>query len=108
MSEGYPRRSRAVQRGAGRPGRLSPAGGCRLPPSAGAATMGRMSPPDAPRKAPPERRVQAMFDDIVERNVLVNGLLSLGLDGRWRRAAIRAVHQEPGGRALELGCGKGD
>src|SRR5712691_9504863 len=80
----------------------------RLPPAAGAATMGRMSPPDAPRKAPPERQVQAMFDDIVERYDLVNGLLSLGLDGGWRRAAIRAVHLEPGDRALDLGCGTGD
>ena len=70
--------------------------------------MGRMSSPDAPRKAPPERRVQAMFDDIVERYDLVNGLLSLGLDGGWRRAAIRAVHLEPGDRALDLGCGTGD
>src|SRR5207302_1347519 len=89
-------------------GAAAPAAGSRLPPPARAATMGRMSSPDAPRKAPPERRVQAMFDDIVERYDLVNGLLSLGLDGGWRRAAIRAVHLEPGDRALDPGCGTGD
>jgi demethylmenaquinone methyltransferase / 2-methoxy-6-polyprenyl-1,4-benzoquinol methylase len=49
-----------------------------------------------------------MFDDIVGRYDLVNGLLSLGLDRVWRRAAIRAVPFGPGDRILDLGCGTGD
>jgi demethylmenaquinone methyltransferase / 2-methoxy-6-polyprenyl-1,4-benzoquinol methylase len=48
-----------------------------------------------------------MFDDIVERYDLVNGLLSLGLDRRWRRAAARAVRSRPNGHVLDVGCGTG-
>lgn len=49
-----------------------------------------------------------MFDDIVGRYDLVNGVLSLGLDRVWRRAAVRAVPFGPGDRILDLGCGTGD
>jgi demethylmenaquinone methyltransferase / 2-methoxy-6-polyprenyl-1,4-benzoquinol methylase len=49
-----------------------------------------------------------MFDDIVGRYDLLNGLLSLGLDRVWRRAAVRAVPLAPGDRILDLGCGTGD
>jgi len=48
-----------------------------------------------------------MFDDIVERYDLVNGLLSLGLDSVWRRAAARAIGATGGGPVLDLGCGTG-
>jgi demethylmenaquinone methyltransferase/2-methoxy-6-polyprenyl-1,4-benzoquinol methylase len=48
-----------------------------------------------------------MFDDIVGRYDLLNGLLSFGLDRVWRRAAVRAVPPGPG-RVLDLGCGTGD
>ncbi len=49
-----------------------------------------------------------MFDDIVGRYDLVNGLLSFGLDRRWRRAALEAVGPNRGDRVLDLGCGTGD
>jgi demethylmenaquinone methyltransferase / 2-methoxy-6-polyprenyl-1,4-benzoquinol methylase len=49
-----------------------------------------------------------MFDGLVERYDLLNGLLSLGLDRRWRRAALRAAALRPGDRVLDLGCGTGD
>ena len=48
-----------------------------------------------------------MFDDIVERYDLMNGLLSLGLDRVWRRATARAVGETGGGPVLDLGCGTG-
>jgi demethylmenaquinone methyltransferase/2-methoxy-6-polyprenyl-1,4-benzoquinol methylase len=48
-----------------------------------------------------------MFDDIVDRYDLVNGLLSVGLDRVWRRAAARAVEGSDGGAMLDLGCGTG-
>jgi demethylmenaquinone methyltransferase / 2-methoxy-6-polyprenyl-1,4-benzoquinol methylase len=48
-----------------------------------------------------------MFDDIVDRYDLVNGLLSLGLDRVWRRVVARAVDGLDDGIMLDLGCGTG-
>jgi demethylmenaquinone methyltransferase/2-methoxy-6-polyprenyl-1,4-benzoquinol methylase len=48
-----------------------------------------------------------MFDDIVGRYDLLNGILSLGLDRVWRRAAAKAVEGPNGGTILDLGCGTG-
>src|SRR2546427_243775 len=45
--------------------------------------MGEMDERKGKRTAPPEPRVRAMVGDIVDRYDLVNGFLSLGLDGRW-------------------------
>jgi len=58
------------------------------------------------REAPSERRVEAMFDSVVERYDLVNLLLSLGLDRRWRvrTAEALAARGEP---VLDFGCGTG-
>jgi demethylmenaquinone methyltransferase/2-methoxy-6-polyprenyl-1,4-benzoquinol methylase len=49
-----------------------------------------------------------MFDGIVSRYDLLNGLLSLGLDRRWRTRAVTALQPAPGDRVLDLGCGTGD
>ena len=64
---------------------------------------GALSSPDA--KAPYVRR---LFDTIADRYDLITGLLSFGLDRRWktRLAALAAV--QPGTRALDLACGTGD
>jgi demethylmenaquinone methyltransferase/2-methoxy-6-polyprenyl-1,4-benzoquinol methylase len=67
-----------------------------LPPSAG-----------EPTGAPPERRVRRMFDEIVPRYDLVNDVLSAGMDRRWRRAAVHALHALPNAPVLDLGCGTG-
>jgi demethylmenaquinone methyltransferase/2-methoxy-6-polyprenyl-1,4-benzoquinol methylase len=49
-----------------------------------------------------------MFDGLVERYDLLNAVLSLGLDRRWRRTARTALEASPGDRILDLGCGTGD
>jgi demethylmenaquinone methyltransferase/2-methoxy-6-polyprenyl-1,4-benzoquinol methylase len=49
-----------------------------------------------------------MFADIVERYDLLNRLLSLGLDRRWRRLAVASVQPAAGGCYLDIGCGTGD
>jgi demethylmenaquinone methyltransferase/2-methoxy-6-polyprenyl-1,4-benzoquinol methylase len=62
----------------------------------------------APRRAPREGDVRSMFDEIVDRYDLLNGLLSMGLDRRWRRAAAKAIPvRGPNDRVLDLGCGTG-
>lgn len=48
-----------------------------------------------------------MFDDIADRYDVANDVLSLGLHRRWRKRAAAAVPVEPGGWALDLGCGTG-
>ncbi len=53
------------------------------------------------------RQVRRMFGRIVPRYDLLNRLMSLGMDGRWRRAAA-AVAQPDGCLALDVGAGTGD
>jgi demethylmenaquinone methyltransferase / 2-methoxy-6-polyprenyl-1,4-benzoquinol methylase len=62
---------------------------------------------DTPRPtAPPEPRVRAMFDGLVERYDLLNSVLSFGLDRWWRRRTVAAI-SAASGRILDLGCGSG-
>jgi demethylmenaquinone methyltransferase/2-methoxy-6-polyprenyl-1,4-benzoquinol methylase len=51
--------------------------------------------------------VRAMFSDIAPRYDLLNHLLSLNVDRRWRRRAIRALDwpRTPSGRYLDLCAG---
>lgn len=50
----------------------------------------------------------AMFDRIARRYDLLNRVLSLGLDRRWRRKAAAALELGAGARVLDLACGTGD
>ena len=51
--------------------------------------------------------VAAMFDGLAERYDLLNDVLSLGQDRRWRRVVARAVAARPGERVLDLAAGTG-
>jgi demethylmenaquinone methyltransferase/2-methoxy-6-polyprenyl-1,4-benzoquinol methylase len=52
--------------------------------------------------------VRAMFDRIAPRYDLMNRLMSLGLDRRWRRLAAAAADVSLGSRALDVCTGTGD
>jgi demethylmenaquinone methyltransferase / 2-methoxy-6-polyprenyl-1,4-benzoquinol methylase len=52
--------------------------------------------------------VAAMFNRIARRYDLMNRLLSLGMDGGWRRLAAREANLRPGDRALDIASGTGD
>jgi demethylmenaquinone methyltransferase/2-methoxy-6-polyprenyl-1,4-benzoquinol methylase len=52
--------------------------------------------------------VQRMFDRIAGRYDLMNRVMTLGIDGRWRAAAVRAAKIDPSTRALDVCCGTGD
>lgn len=73
-----------------------------------------MRPPRVPEVVPegvPGRtkaeRVRAMFARIVPRYDLMNRLMTLGMDGYWRKVAARLAR--PGGAlALDVGTGTGD
>jgi len=49
-----------------------------------------------------------MFDAIARRYDVMNRLISLGQDRRWRRRAADALGVAPGGRYLDIGTGTGD
>jgi demethylmenaquinone methyltransferase/2-methoxy-6-polyprenyl-1,4-benzoquinol methylase len=52
--------------------------------------------------------VRAMFDRIAPRYDRMNRLLSVGLDQRWRRAALDAIGVDGGDCVLDLAAGTGD
>ena len=62
-------------------------------------TLGRDKHPD---------RIAGMFDAIAPRYDLLNHLLSVGLDGRWRTRAIRALALAGGETVLDLCTGTAD
>ncbi|MCP5057989.1 MAG: ubiquinone/menaquinone biosynthesis methyltransferase [bacterium] len=67
--------------------------------------MALSSLPDAPEK---RDAVRGMFDRIAPRYDLVNRLMTMGLDQRWRRVALDRAAVGPGDRVVDLACGTGD
>jgi len=63
---------------------------------------------DLPSGADKRRAVEEIFDRIAPRYDLLNGLITLGLHRRWKRAAIEALGAAPASRVIDLGCGTGD
>lgn len=53
-------------------------------------------------------RVRGMFGEIASRYDLLNHLLSLGIDRRWRRQTVRRVPPAGDGPILDLCTGTGD
>jgi demethylmenaquinone methyltransferase/2-methoxy-6-polyprenyl-1,4-benzoquinol methylase len=53
-------------------------------------------------------QVREMFDRISPSYDRMNRLMSGGLDGRWRRFAVRCAGLAPGDAALDVCCGTGD
>ncbi len=54
------------------------------------------------------RRIAQMFTEISPRYDLLNRVLSLGLDGGWRRAAVRLADPAGARHVLDLATGTGD
>lgn len=54
------------------------------------------------------QRVREMFDSIAGSYDLLNHVLSLNLDRRWRRRAVQLCAVRPGETVLDVCCGTGD
>lgn len=69
--------------------------------------------PEAPGR-PPAALIQPtpgsgeMFDRIAARYDLLNRILSLNVDHRWRKSTIKALQLNDGGRLLDLATGTAD
>jgi demethylmenaquinone methyltransferase / 2-methoxy-6-polyprenyl-1,4-benzoquinol methylase len=75
-----------------------------------ARLTGRATLPEPTEKA---AAVDAMFDTIAPRYDRLNRILTLGLDVRWRRTAVRTLGLGAGSattapRVLDIACGTGD
>ena len=54
------------------------------------------------------RGIRDMFDRIAPRYDLLNRVLSLGIDRRWRRFSVRQLVVPKNGRVLDIATGTGD
>ena len=54
------------------------------------------------------RGIRDMFDRIAPRYDLLNRLLSLGIDRRWRRFAVGQLAVPEDGKVLDIATGTGD
>jgi demethylmenaquinone methyltransferase/2-methoxy-6-polyprenyl-1,4-benzoquinol methylase len=62
----------------------------------------------APQQDTPRAGSGAMFNAIAHRYDLLNRVLSLGNDQRWRRLLVESLALKPGQRALDLATGTAD
>lgn len=72
------------------------------------ATDNPASDVDTHSVSPSRRDVHKMFDRIANRYDLLNHLLSLNVDKRWRRRVGRMLPEGDGLSVLDLACGTGD
>ena len=63
---------------------------------------------DLPQGEAKVRAVREMFDTIAPRYDLVNRVMTLRLDVRWRKRAVRTLALPDGSRILDLASGTGD
>ena len=63
---------------------------------------------DLPQGEAKVRAVREMFDTIAPRYDLVNRVMTLRLDVRWRKRAVRTLALSDGSRVLDLASGTGD
>ena len=52
--------------------------------------------------------IQDIFNDLAPKYDLLNHLLSLNIDKRWRRKAMKYIAETEKGRLLDVACGTGD
>lgn len=57
---------------------------------------------------PEATNIKEMFGHIVQRYDMMNRLLSLGLDRKWRKKLALALKDQPPRRVLDLCCGTGE
>lgn len=57
---------------------------------------------------PKTEQVTAMFNEIAPKYDLLNGVLSLGIDGYWRKEALRAIKKYNPKQILDIATGTGD
>jgi demethylmenaquinone methyltransferase/2-methoxy-6-polyprenyl-1,4-benzoquinol methylase len=81
---------------------MTPKAGAAGPPSA-AGAVGNVPTPGHPEPA----AVRSMFSGIAHRYDLLNLVLSLGQDRRWRRRAAQLTRARPGDRVLDACTGTG-
>jgi demethylmenaquinone methyltransferase/2-methoxy-6-polyprenyl-1,4-benzoquinol methylase len=72
------------------------------------ATAARAVERDLPQGGEKRLAVETMFDRIAPRYDLVNRVISLGQDRRWRRHTVSALRLPPGATVVDVGCGTGD
>ncbi len=52
--------------------------------------------------------IKDIFNDIAPKYDLLNHLLSMNIDKRWRRKAMREIGENEKGKLLDVACGTGD